>query len=123
MMVGTIFEQPPDNRTIKKRLCDYLSLGLHFAGEIAFVGYAATGVVQVVPGNNLEPLFREGGKGLLIYLFTQPPAFYFKGLSLTREENYHMARKHVRMSREEFSFLNRQMAKMHLYFAKKMKKN
>jgi len=99
-----------------RREIDRVGLISHFGGEIILIG----SVVMTI-GNGSKLDLKTFGAGALAYILLQIPAFFAKGVSLNNEQNYGLAKKFEKKSREENKFLgwiDKNLSKMHDYFAK-----
>lgn len=108
---------------------------LHFGGEFIGMIYYVGLKGLVIPcirnwsEGNLDFDYKNIATGLMIYAISQVPAFLFKGLSMTPEENRELAEKFKKEAQENkqrgrdiFAWLDKKMAKLHYHFVDNHKK-
>ncbi len=101
---------------------------LHFGGE--FVGslyFILGGLLPILKYHSIG--WKNMAIGAGIYIATQVPALYMKGIAIGEEENYELAKYYANSHNEDkrkgldfSSWADKQVVKMHMYFARNHEK-
>lgn len=119
----------PENKLIRNAPLLNLSTLIHFGAELSIAPLFGVPLIkQMFFGGSYNPIepFYYLGAAVGLNLVCQPIAFYAKAKALTSEGNYEMAKLFAHKSVESrkrdktlVGFLDKKLANLHWYFAKK----